>query len=227
MRYLIPILFFLSVTGCASVSQTAHPDEFSDPFAVQDPIEPVNQGIFAFNLKADTYVMKPFASTYHYIPEWGRNGVANFLTNLTEPSNFVNGILQLDPRVTLTSFWRFMINTTFGFVGLRDFAATQGLKYQDQNFGKTLQRYGLASGPYLVVPLLGPSNVRNTSGEIVDLFIDPVGWLFTTPESVIQTVVSGISTRDADAAIIDQLYYQSLDPYVATRAAYLQNQAFQ
>jgi phospholipid-binding lipoprotein MlaA len=172
-------------------------------------------------------VIKPLATAYHYIPGWGRSGISNFLTNLSEPSNVINGVLQLDPNITFTSFWRFALNSTFGLGGLRDFAGENGLKYQYQDFGKTLGRYGIVDGAYVVLPLAGPSTVRDTSGKAVDWFIDPVGWFLNTPETIAQICADGITTRDEQSAIIEQLYYQSLEPYSATRAAYLQRQAFQ
>lgn len=198
-----------------------------DPFDARDPIKPVNKRVFVFNLGADRWVIKPIATAYHQLPDWSRKGVNNFLTNLTEPSNTVNGILQLNPKIAVTSFWRFTLNSTIGFAGLRDFAGEHGLKNQDTNFGKTLSSYGVADGAYVVLPLAGPSTVRDTTGRVVDWFLDPVGWFMNTPQTIAQISADGIDTRDEQSAIISQLYYQSLEPYSATRAAYLQHQAFQ
>ena len=215
------------LTGMILLSACATAPNSDDPFDARDPIKPVNQAVFSFNLEADRWVIKPVTTVYHHIPDWGRSGISNFLTNLSEPSNVVNGALQLDPNITFTSFWRFALNSTFGLGGLRDFAGENGLKYQDQDFGKTLGRYGVIDGAYVVLPLAGPSTVRDTSGKVVDWFIDPVGWFLNTPETIAQITADGISTRDEQSAIIEQLYYQSLEPYSATRAAYLQHEAFQ
>jgi len=218
--YAFTALFLLA--GCVTP-----PIKDGDPFDAKDPIKPVNQQIFSFNLVADKNVIKPVAETYHYVPEVARGAVGNFLSNLGEPANFVNGVLQLDPELALTAFWRFVLNTTYGLGGLRDFAGENGLKNKDTNFGKTLGRYGLDEGAYVVLPIAGPSTVRDTFGKAVDWVIDPVGFVFTLPESIAQATADGIASRDGDAAIINQFYYESLEPYSATRAAYLQHQAFQ
>lgn len=210
------------LTGCVTP-----PIKDGDPFDAKDPIKPVNQQIFAFNLVADKNVIKPVAETYHNVPEVARSAVGNFLSNLSEPANFVNGVLQLNPEVALTALWRFVLNTTYGLGGLRDFASENGLRPKDTNFGKTLGRYGLDEGAYVVLPIIGPSTVRDTFGKAVDWVIDPVGLALNLPESIAQTVADGVSTRDSDAAIINQFYYESFEPYSATRAAYLQHQAFQ
>ena len=215
------LLFLLA--GCVT---PAPKGEDIDQFEAQDPIKPFNQTIFDFNIGTDTRIIKPVAQTYHHVPDVARETVSNFLSNLGEPANFINGMLQIDPQIAFTAFWRFTLNTTYGFAGLRDFAGENGLKSKDTNFGKTLGVYGFDDGAYIVLPIVGPSTVRDTAGKAVDWALDPVDLVFTLPESLAQTVADGISSRDENAAIINQLYYDSLDPYSATRAAYLQHQAF-
>lgn len=222
MKKLLALAGLLLLAACA----TNGTDSNADPFEARDPLKGFNKGVFAFNLHADSMVIKPVASAYHEIPSWGRTGVSNFLSNLSEPANMINGILQLNPDVALTAFWRFTLNTTFGIAGLRDFAKENGLKEKEQNFGNTLKVYGADDGAYVVLPLVGPSSVRDTTGRIVDWFIDPIGWWFTTPESIAEAAADGINTRDEQNAVVDQFYYKSLEPYVATRSAYLQHQAF-
>ena len=219
------ILATLLLTSACTTAPRSNADV--DQFELQDPIKPFNEAVFNFNLGADRHVIKPVASTYHQLPNWMRGSIGNFLSNLDEPGNAVNGVLQLNPNIAFTAFWRFVLNTTVGFGGLRDFAGENGLKNKDTDFGKTLGSYGVADGAYVVLPLAGPSTVRDTAGIAVDWFLDPVGWLLTTPETVAQVVAGGIATRDGEDAIIDQLYYESLEPYTSTRAAYLQHQAFQ
>lgn len=211
--------------------QAENPDadefEMQDPFAAQDPFEPVNQKIFGFNLAADKAVIKPVARAYGHLPEYLRSAIGNFLSNLNEPVYAVNGILQLDAKIAFTSFWRFGLNSTFGFAGLRDFAGENGLKRQSTNFGKTLGSYGVVNGAYIVLPLAGPSSVRGTVGTVVDWVINPVGFIITTPESIADYSANAIVTRNTNAPTIDHFYYDTIDPYSAARAAYLQNQAFQ
>lgn len=193
--------------------------------AVQDPWEGFNHSIFSFNVAFDRYLFKPFISAYDVIPKDVRGGIGNFLSNLTEPLNVIHGLLQFKPNVAFTSFWRFMLNSTFGLGGWRDFARDNAhLNYMDQNLGKTLGYWGLPAGPYVVLPILGPSSVRDTTGRIGDWFADPIGWPEDTWVSVSQAVATGIDTRDSKASVIEQLYYESLDPYAATRSAYRQHE---
>lgn len=222
---IIPALTLLCLlTACVSTPPIRN-NSYSDPFDRRDPIKPVNQAIFKFNLVADKYVVKPVAETYHYVPELGRAMIGNFLSNLSEPGNFVNGLLQLDSNIAFTAFWRFTLNSTFGLGGLQDFAGETNLKGIDTDFGKTLGTYGIADGAYLVLPLAGPSTVRDTAGIMGDFFLDPVGWYLTTPQSIAQDVANAIIERDENAPIINQLYYESIEPYAATRASYLQHLA--
>ena len=220
MKRLLALAGILLLTACSSAPKS------DDPFEARDPLRPVNEQTFAFNVWTDTWVMRPVAKTYHQLPEWSRYGVDNFLTNLGEPANVVNAVLQRDIDSAAVSLWRFILNTTFGLGGVRDFAGENGLKYKDQNFGKTLGSFNVPEGDYVVLPIVGPSTLRDTTGKVVDWVLDPVGWFLTTPEDIAQTVVDGIDTRDQNDAIVQQLYYDSLDPYSATRATYLQHQGY-
>lgn len=192
-----------------------------------DPWENVNHGIFDFNLCFDRNVAKPVASAYHVLPAFVRHSVGNVITNLSEPLNTIHGVLQLNPKVAFTSLWRFILNTTVGFAGIRDFAGEQGLHNMDQNLGKTLGRWGVGAGPYVVLPLLGPSSVRDTTGKVGDWFLSPVGWVTTTWEDVGLTAADSVNTRDSKSGTINYIYYQSINPYVAARSAYRQHEAFE
>ncbi len=216
----LAILIILS--GCATKAELADEDEFEQ----RDFLKPVNEPIFSFNLAADSYVIRPIAKTYGYSPDWAKTGVSNFLTNLNEPANAVNGVLQFNSDIVGTSLGRFFINTTIGVLGFRDVASNHGLKYQEQNFSKTLASYGVGEGDYMVLPLIGPSTYRGTAGTVVDWFIDPLGWYMTNTQGYIQTGAEAISEREDNMDAIDPLYHESLDPYSATRAAFLQHQAF-
>ena len=215
---------------CACSTAAPAPDtagQEPDQFVAQDPLSGINQPVFDFNLVTDRYMIRPIAKGYHHIPETGREGISNFLSNLTEPANVLNSTLQGHFSDAGTSFWRFAINSTVGIAGLRDVATDEGLKYNNQHFAKTLARYDVPSGPYVVLPLLGPSDARGTVGVAVDWVSDPVGFFESFAESMAQTSAEAINKRDEDADIVDQFYYKSLDPYSATRAAYLQHEAFQ
>ena len=197
------------------------------PLANDDPWEDFNRPIFSFNLGFDQYVAKPFISAYDVIPAPGRHRVSDFLSNLGEPLNFIHGVLQLNPKVAFTSLWRFILNTTFGLGGLRDFAGEDaGLHKMNENLGRTLGYWGAPTGPYVVLPILGPSSVRDTSGKVGDWFLDPIGWAEDTWTAVGQAAADGIDSRDRNAGVVEHLYYESLDPYVATRSAYRQHEIF-
>ena len=224
-KYILTVLAAL-LTSCASLHPQGQDDADIDPFELRDPIRPVNHAVFSFNLKADKYAVKPVADTWHHAPSWVRSGASNFLSNLGEPANVINGVLQLNPDIAFTALGRFIINSTVGVAGLADVAADNGINNKGTAFAETLGHYGVTQGAYVVLPLAGPSTVRDTTGLVVDWFMDPVGWFLTTPQSVAQATSDAIVAREESGDIVDQLYYTSIDPYTASRAAYLQHQAF-
>lgn len=195
--------------------------------ASDDPWEGFNRPVFDFNLFFDRNVFKPVISAYDVIPQTGRTHIGNVLTNLGEPLNTIHGVLQGDPKIAFTSLWRFLLNTTFGLGGINDFARDNaGLKNMEQTLGGTFASWGIPSGPYLVVPILGPSSVRGAVGMAGNWALDPLSYALKPWEIFGERVAEGIDYRDSQAPIIEHLYYDSLDPYVATRSAFLQNQAF-
>ncbi len=220
------IIFFLTSCSTANIANIKNSETEIDPFEARDTLKPLNKKIFSLNLALDETIIGPVAHTYHHVPEWGRRHINNFLTNLDEPLNFVNGLLQARPDIAFASFWRFILNTTIGFGGVNDFASKAGLKHYDEGFSKTLGSYGVDEGIYLVLPVIGPSSVRDTTGLVADWFLDPLGWLMNTTETITQITMDGITTRDNEDAVIEQFYYDSIEPYSATRAAYLQHSAF-
>ncbi len=233
VRHLLFIVFIGAMLLCGlSNPGIAHAqDDDAAAYGVQDfskrdPFKPVNKAVFSFNLATDKLILRPIERQYSKVPNPVRNGVNNFLQNLTEPLAFVNGVLQLKPHVAMTAAGRFFLNTTVGFLGFRDYAKTKGLEYQDEGFSKTLKRYGAGEGDYVVLPVIGPSTVRGTVGLVADYFMDPVGWITTTPEDIALVSTKTVNDRDQNDDAIDELYYQSIAPYTMTRAAYLQHQAF-
>lgn len=188
-----------------------------------DPLEPMNRAIFAFNEVADTYVMKPVAIVYRdVVPEGGRTVVRNVLRNLSEPLVFANSLLQLDGEHALTSFWRFTLNSTFGLLGMRDFATDFGLNYRAEDFGQTLGSYGVGEGPYLVLPLLGPSNLRDLVGLAADYPLDAFDHVVEEDWQLVRTLTGAVDTREALLRPIDDIYETSLDPYATFRSGYAQ-----
>lgn len=192
-----------------------------------DPWEGFNRSIFGFNLWVDRNVFKPFISAYDLIPQAGRTRFGNFLTNLGEPLNAIHGVLQLDPKITFVSMWRFFLNTSFGFGGIHDFAHEYaGLDNMEQDLGLTLGVWGVPRGPYLVLPLIGPNTVRSAVGMAGNWALDPVVYAIKPWEAFGQRVAEGIDFRDRQATVVEHLYYESLDPYIAVRSSYLQHDAF-
>lgn len=195
--------------------------------AGDDPWERFNRPIFDFNLLFDRHVFKPIITAYDVIPQSGRSRIGNFLTNLGEPLNAIHGLLQLNPRVAFTSMWRFILNSTFGLAGFNDFARDNaGLRNMEQTLGGTFGTWGVPSGPYLVLPVIGPSSARGAVGMAANWALDPFTYALKPWEVFGERVAEGVDYRDSQAPVIEHLYYESLDPYVATRSAYLQNEAF-
>ncbi len=138
--------------------------------AVKDPWEAVNRRIYHFNQRADEYVLLPIVRGYRFaLPSFVRSGVHNVFNNLGDVTNLLNSILQLKPKRTATTTGRLLLNTTVGIAGLFDPATAIGLARQEEDFGQTLGFYGVGAGPYIMLPLLGPSNLRDASGRVFDV----------------------------------------------------------
>jgi phospholipid-binding lipoprotein MlaA len=195
-----------------------------------DPLEPMNRAIFAFNDAAYTYVIFPVARTYNVLPEPARTGVHNALANLNEPIVFMNKGLQGDFSSALAAVGRFVMNSIFGFGGLIDVAAHNDLQEpQAGDFGATLYTYGIGEGPYLVLPLLGPSNPRDTIGLVADGEASPWGYiLYTTyPEQIGMFAITGLDKLDRQMDSYNESKRTSLDFYAFLRSAYRQNRRFE
>ena len=145
----------LALAGCASA-----------PGARNDPLEPMNRAVFAFNEAVDDAVLKPVATAYQkVVPELVRTGVDNVFANIGDLWSAANQLLQAKPVAAVEMGFRFVVNSSFGIGGLFDIASEAGLERRSEDFGQTLGRWGLGTGPYLVLPLLGPSNVRDGAGH--------------------------------------------------------------
>jgi phospholipid-binding lipoprotein MlaA len=188
-----------------------------------DPLEPLNRGIYRFNDVADKAVVKPIARGYKAVtPVPVREAVGNFFSNLDDVLVTANDLLQFKFRNAAGDASRVIFNTTFGVAGLFDVASAWGLEKHDEDFGQTLGYWGVGNGPYLVLPLLGPSTLRDTLGRVVDNQGDLV-----TNISDVPTRNSGIGLRLTDhrARLLDTekiLEEAAIDPYLFLRDAYLQ-----
>ncbi len=200
----------------------------------QDPFENFNRKVFAINEIIDKNIALPIAKTYRkLIPKEVRSCFNNFSNNLMSPFSFVNSAIQGNGSNTMAGFSSFLINSTIGIGGLFDVAGKKNITYQREDFGQTLGRYGVKSGPYLILPILGPSDVRDFTGFAVEKFIDPMSINglelgknnIAFNNNIISTSYSAltlVSNREGLIEIIDGIRENSLDPYSTLRSAYLQ-----
>jgi phospholipid-binding lipoprotein MlaA len=189
---------------------------------VNDPLEGLNRGVYKFNEIVDDAVLQPVARGYRsVVPEYGRDRVGAALSNLNEPVTFLNTMLQGNVQGALSSFWRFVINTTLGVGGLFDTAAEVGLKPVKEDFGQTLGSWGAGEGAYVVLPVIGPSSVRDTVGMVVDGVANPFSYL-ATPAVVAIKATEAVDKRADLLDITDDIERTSLDPYSTVKSAYIQ-----
>ena len=207
------LLAVLLLAGCATV---AHPDP-------RDPWESYNRAMTQFNDGVDKAVIKPVATVYkEVLPTPVRTGVGNFFGNLGDAWSFVNNVLQAKAEGALHSFWRVAVNTTIGIGGLFDPASEMRLVRHREDFGQTLGRWGADSGPYLVLPILGPSTLRDTIALPVDYLGRPQAQIHDVPVRNSLTALETIDTRARLLGVEQLLDQAALDPYSFQRDAYLQ-----
>jgi len=201
--------------------------EESPPPRLADPLEPLNRALFVFNDKAYYWVMKPVAQGYAAIvPETARVSVRNFFRNITMPVRFVNNLLQGKIRNSGVELLRFLINTTTGIGGLFDPAKNDWhIEPREEDLGQTLGKYGLGHGFYLVLPLLGPSSLRDTVGLAGDFFLDPVNYVDDNRVVIGAHVLNAENEVSLRIGEYEDLTKSALDPYVAVRDAYSQHRA--
>lgn len=220
------VLLVGGISGCATRP--------TDPVALaayeqnNDPLEPMNRAIFRFNTVADEYVMDPAVRGYRAsLPEPVRDCVGNFFLNLKQPVYFINAVLQGDLKASATIMGRFALNTVFGFFGVVDTASANEVPVIRRDFGQTLAVWGIKnSGPYLVLPLLGPSTVRDTVGIGVDAFADPVDWALYSQSPWLaygRGVADGFLGFERAKNLMDDMKKNSTDYYTTMRSMYLQN----
>jgi phospholipid-binding lipoprotein MlaA len=189
----------------------------------RDPFEPFNRGVTRFNDGLDEALVKPVAQAYQSVlPSPVRTGVNNFFGNLSDVWSFVNNVLQAKPQAAVDSFMRVGVNTLIGLGGVLDWATPMGIERHREDFGKTLGRWGMASGPYLVLPVLGPSTVRDAAALVVDAKGDLVLQVDNVP---VRNSLYALRAVDLRASLLragDVLDQAALDKYSFTRDAYLQ-----
>lgn len=215
-------------TVAGAPADLAYDELFDEPIepAINDPFESMNRRIFKANRQFDRYLVNPISRAYSFaVPRVARRAIRRVFVNLNSPAILINDLLQLAPlRASITGA-RFVINSTVGVGGLWDAARRLGLEGHHSDFGITLAKYGVGSGPYLVLPLLGPTTARDAFGDVVDLaflpqtwFIGPTTWVFAAYQGS-----EGFTLRDLHADALRALEEASVDFYVAMRFAYLSN----
>lgn len=192
---------------------------------IPDPLEGWNRGVFWFNDKLYFYLVKPVARGYRYtVPKPARTSVKNFFSNLAAPIRVANALLQFKFKDFGNELYRFIVNSTLGIGGLFDPAdSIAGIKRRDKDFGLTMGYYGIGHGFYLVLPIVGPSSLRDATGSVVDSFFDPAKYadLGTVEYLGVQTFKT-INWLSLDPDTYEGVIRDALDPYLFIRAAYVQ-----
>lgn len=203
----------VALAGCATPG----------PRVAHDPLEPVNRAVFAFNDKADAWILKPIAQGYvNYVPDVLQMMLGNMLSNVADLWTAANQLLQGKPLMAIHDLSRFTLNTTLGFAGIGDVATPMGLEKHSEDFGQTLGRWGLASGPYLVLPIFGPSSVRDGLGFALDMAADPVRQVETEGFSNNLRLTRAIDQRASLLTAGRVVEGAALDKYSFVRDGYLQ-----
>jgi phospholipid-binding lipoprotein MlaA len=190
-----------------------------------DPWEGFNRDLFAVHEAVDQAVLEPVARGYRAVtPRPLRTGVLNFVRNLRGPVIFANDVLQGEVARAGVTAARFGVNTTIGIGGIFDPASSLGLERHDEDFGQTLAVWGVDSGPYVFIPLLGPSTVRDAFGRVVDNALDPLTWADGEDSDELRLsrgVLTALSTREQLLDPVDDVRANSVDPYASFRSSYL------
>ncbi|MBS3997684.1 MAG: VacJ family lipoprotein [Hydrogenophaga sp.] len=209
---------FAVLTGCAS-GPNANP---------QDPLEPFNRNVSQFNTAVDDMVLRPVATVYRDVtPDLVRTGVHNFFENVRDFWSFINATLQLRPREATENFMRVNINTVFGLGGLLDVASEMGLERTRLDFGQTLGRWGVPSGPYLVLPIFGPSSFRDAAGFSIESRGDLIQGIGDVSLRNSLITLRAVETRANLLRASSMLEGAALDPYSFTRDVYLRRRESQ
>ena len=218
-RGVLGIAFALLLTGCVTLPPGHKPPP-------QDPWESWNRGVYRINDSVDRAVIKPVARTYvRVVPAPARTGVSNFFANLKTPTVLINDALQGKFVAAANDLGRFVVNTTIGIGGLLDPATQMGLDKNDEDFGQTLGHYGVHPGPFVEVPVLGPSDVRDGVGRGVEVFTSPTHYINNNYVSYGLDLVGALNTR-ANLLSLDDTLKKVFDPYAFIRDAYLQRRAY-
>ncbi|TPG51889.1 VacJ family lipoprotein [Roseomonas nepalensis] len=237
LRRLLPAALALGLAGgllagCATLPPPDDKDALEEFRANNDPAEPFNRAMYDVHQAIDTAVLRPVAVAYRaVVPPPVRTGVSNVLSNLRSPVILMNDALQGETERFGITLGRFMINSTLGVGGIFDVASRFGLVPHTEDFGQTFAVAGVEEGPYLFIPILGPSNPRDLVGFAAGIAADPFNWLTFGNRDLLDALsyaragVTVVSTRESLLDTLDDVQRTSLDPYATLRSAYRQQRA--
>lgn len=222
MNHLVKIsllLSFILSAGCTTLDGPANPD---------DPYESYNRSMHEFNETADQYVIRPIAEGYNYVmPDAASTGVTNFFSNIDDIVVFINEVLQFKFAAAIETSARFVFNSTFGLLGLIDVSTGFDLPKHNEDFGQTLAYWGVSSGNYIVLPLIGPSTIRDTAGLAVDwTLFDPIFNRQTLQQTLVTLSIKYIDKRAGLIAASNIIDETTPDKYSFIRDAWLQRREF-
>ncbi len=232
IRRLISFIALLSLpvamAACAEVPKS--PEAQAEALEVNDPLEPMNRVVFDVNDFLDRLLVRPLTELYRFaIPDYVRERIAGVVSNMNEPVIFANNLLQGELTRAGITAGRFLLNTTAGAAGMYEVADELDLMKQQGDFGQTLNAWGVGSGPYVVLPVFGPSNIRDAVGRGVDMVMSPWQWIAARGGRTVKNEVvyssfaaEGLTRREENLEAYDALREGSLDFYAQMRSVYLQ-----
>tara|TARA_B100000315_G_scaffold215643_1_gene215056 strand:- start:987 stop:1796 length:810 start_codon:yes stop_codon:yes gene_type:complete len=218
-------LIALFVTACATPPED--PEALAEYEEINDPLEPTNRKIFVLNQGLDRALFKPLAKVYVLLPDPVRGSIGGMIKNVSTPVNLANDILQGEFSRAGVTLGRFVVNSTVGIGGMIDVASRMGMEHHSEDFGQTLAVWGSPAGPYVVIPVFGPSSPRAIVGRVTDSFLDPLSYLFANQDAkleywLIRGGIEGIDERARVLDVLDDIEEGSLDFYATVRSLYRQ-----
>ena len=222
------LLVVAAAAGCATPPPATDPDAVAEFKANNDPVEPMNRQLYAVHDAIDTAVIAPVAQTWRDdVPDWVRQHIGDFMENAGSPTRLANDTMQAKPRRAGDTLMRFLVNTTVGLGGVFDVATDLGYPAHTTDFGITLGMAGVGTGPYLFIPVMGPSDVRDVTTIGADVVMSPLTWV-DVPTAVAafnygRGVVSAVNTRSDLLDTVADVKRTALDPYASFRSLYLQH----
>jgi len=221
----VALAVVIGLSGCATPPKD-DPEAMEAFIATADPYEPLNRGVFEFNLALDKAILRPIAYVYkEAVPGTIRNYVRNFMDNLRTPVILANDLLQGEFSRAGGTLIRFVMNSSFGVGGIVDFAGAVGVNGHNEDFGQTMAVWGVGAGPYLMLPFLGPSSPRQAVGSLVGFLFDPFTYYGETEWGIGRFAMRAVDNRAVRYDTIDELERTSLDFYAAVRSLHRQLRA--